>query len=452
MALKMGTKQRLIATIVISFAFFISEITVAFKTKSLALMADSFHYMNDLIGFIVALSAIIISERSHSPQHLSFGWQRARTLGAFFNGVFLLALGISIFLQSIERFIYLTPVENPKLVLIMGCVGLTLNIISAIFLHEHGGHDHGHSHGDGHEHGHDHEHGHSHNNHNQADRIECLEVPALTRDTDSAVEDCSITSHPHAEHRHVLRAITRHGRDLGMLGALIHVIGDALNNLGVIIAAIVIWFVSSPNRFYADPGVSMGISIMILLSALPLVKNSGYILLQSAPLGVELDDVKHDIEKIPGIESIHELHIWRLDQKKAVATAHLVVSDQSVANFMEKARTVRECLHAYGIHSATLQPELLPTQPQMPAAPESAISAAAAAAASSAEGGGVGSGTEMRSRAGGDVSSKTTTSGSSATGASSLSRRKGAGAAACQLICGKGLCENVMCCRTAQLG
>ncbi|KAK3323493.1 cation efflux family protein, partial [Cercophora scortea] len=359
MAFKMGTKQRLIATIVISFAFFISEITVAFKTKSLALMADSFHYMNDLIGFIVALGAIIISERSHSPQHLSFGWQRARTLGAFFNGVFLLALGISIFLQSIERFIYLTPVENPKLVLIMGCVGLSLNIISAIFLHGH------------HEHGHEHQHGHSHDNHDHTDRLGCMQVPALTHDTDSAVEPSSpvtgvsslsltnsTQSHPHAEHRHVLRAITRHGRDLGMLGALIHVIGDALNNLGVIIAAIVIWFVSSPNRFYADPGVSMGISIMILLSALPLVKNSGYILLQSAPLGVELDDVKHDIEKIPGIESVHELHIWRLDQKKAVATAHLVVSDQSVTNFMEKARTVRECLHAYGIHSATLQPEL----------------------------------------------------------------------------------------------
>lgn len=46
-----------------------------------------------------------ISERTRSPAELSFGWQRARLLGAFFNGVFLLALGISIFLQSIERFI-----------------------------------------------------------------------------------------------------------------------------------------------------------------------------------------------------------------------------------------------------------------------------------------------------------------------------------------------------------
>ena len=124
--------------------------------------------MNDLVGFIVALVAlrvngfnsylvcsptrsIQISQRDNTPKALSFGWQRAQLLGAFFNGVFLLALGVSIFLQSIERFVSLqsiptisamftqliqySEVENPMLILMMGCVGLTLNIISVIFLH-----------------------------------------------------------------------------------------------------------------------------------------------------------------------------------------------------------------------------------------------------------------------------------------------------------------------------
>lgn len=83
-----------------------------------------------------------------------------------------------------------------------------------------------------------------------------------------------------------------------MLGAMLHVVGDALNNLAVIIAALVIWFTASPTRFYADPAVSMAISIMILLSALPLIKQSGEILLQSAPRGVDLADIKHDMEKV----------------------------------------------------------------------------------------------------------------------------------------------------------
>lgn len=115
--------------------------------------------LNDLVGFVVTLVAIIvsrsafsllldripkepaadfygqISERSEFPQDLSFGWQRARLLGAFFNGAFLLALGVSILLQSAERFISVREVEDVKLVLIMGAVGLFLNIVSAAFLH-----------------------------------------------------------------------------------------------------------------------------------------------------------------------------------------------------------------------------------------------------------------------------------------------------------------------------
>jgi solute carrier family 30 (zinc transporter), member 1 len=57
-----------------------------------------------------------------------------------------------------------------------------------------------------------------------------------------------------------------------MAGVMLHVAGDAFNNIGVIIAGAIIWKTSSPNRFYADPAVSMAIALMILLSSLPLGK------------------------------------------------------------------------------------------------------------------------------------------------------------------------------------
>ncbi|KAK8059077.1 cation diffusion facilitator family metal ion transporter [Apiospora saccharicola] len=364
--LKLTSKQKLIGTIAISFSFFVAEMIVAFMTGSLALLADAFHYLNDLIGFVVALVAVIITENADSPQGFSYGWARASLLGAFFNGVFLLALGVSIFLQSIERFISLKKIEDPKLVLIMGCVGLALNILSAVLLHEHHGHHH---HGDS---GH-----HAHQSHRMAVPTSDNEAPIMS---------------PHANHRHTLPSklpsSSGHGhRDLGMLGALTHVLSDALNNVGVIVAALVVWLTHYNARFYADPAVSMGIAVMILLSSLPLVKNSGRILLESAPGGVDLGDVKHDLEKaytsllrassakltslkqlqIPGIDSVHELHIWRLDQSKAVASAHVLVDENAtVTDFMERARTVNECLHAYGIHSTTLQPEIA-TAPATPA-------------------------------------------------------------------------------------
>ena len=62
--------------------------------------------------------------------------------------------------------------------------------------------------------------------------------------------------------------------------------------------------------------------------------------------------------QIPGVDSVHELHVWRLNEQKAIASVHVVVSSESVFIFTETARHINECLHAYGIHSTTLQPEL----------------------------------------------------------------------------------------------
>lgn len=62
--------------------------------------------------------------------------------------------------------------------------------------------------------------------------------------------------------------------------------------------------------------------------------------------------------QIPGVLSIHELHVWRLNQQKSLASVHVVISDRSISSFHKMAKIINECFHAYGIHSATLQPEL----------------------------------------------------------------------------------------------
>ncbi|KAJ5778296.1 hypothetical protein N7520_001542 [Penicillium odoratum] len=353
MPFRVSRSTRLSVVIAISTCFFVGEISVGFYTHSLALIADAFHYLNDLVGFVIALVALKVSESGDSPRGFSFGWQRAQLLGAFFNGVLLFGLGISIFLQSIERFIALRRIEDPKLVLIVGCIGLGLNIISVLFLHEHG-HDHGH--------GHDH----------SLPKIEGGLSPISDDDQDSISK--------HHEHKHMcdeksndpISHCSDHGHgsgnghdhshdhgDLGMMGVLIHVLCDAANNLGVIAAALVIWLAKYDGRYYADPGVSMGIALMIILSSIPLVRRAGMILLESAPAGLDLSDVQHDLEKVPGVHSVHELHIWRLNQQKTLASVHVVVSDPSVSAFLKTAKTINECFHAYGIHSATLQPEAM---------------------------------------------------------------------------------------------
>ncbi|KAL8671803.1 MAG: hypothetical protein Q9168_003709 [Polycauliona sp. 1 TL-2023] len=331
----LSKSNRLLAIIAISFSFFVAEISVGFHTHSLALIADSFHYMSDLVGFVVALVALKLSEREDSASHLSFGWQRIPLLGAFFNGVFLVALGLSIFLQSIERFISVQHVKNPTLVLVMGCVGLTLNIISALFLHEHHHHD---------------EPPPSAASIDDSSSTKSSTVSSVEMQPVSSIQDTKNTAKPHGPHGH--------GHDLNMTGVFLHLLSDAINNLGIIVAALIIILAHSSARFYADPGISMAISFIICLSAYPLVFKSGSILLQSAPLNVDLVKVKADLESIDGVIKVHELHVWRLSQWKSVATAHIITTETG-EGWEKVAEVARGRLCRYGVHSVTLQPEMM---------------------------------------------------------------------------------------------
>ncbi len=93
------------------------------------------------------------------------------------------------------------------------------------------------------------------------------------------------TTNPHAEHRHKvdISKSKGHSHDLGMMAVLMHIAGDALNNIGVIIAAAVIWKAKYEGRFYADPAVGMGIAIMITVSGLP-IGNSIFLFAQEPSL------------------------------------------------------------------------------------------------------------------------------------------------------------------------
>ncbi|BDD54924.1 hypothetical protein MAP00_000493 [Monascus purpureus] len=166
----------------------------------------------------------------------------------------------------------------------------------------------------------------------------------------------------HHDHKHKPKpkpTPDHHDHDLGTMGVLVHIISDAANNIGVMAAALVIWLAHYEGRFYADPAASMGIAVMILVSALPIVYRSGLILLESVPSGVELRDVKHDLEKIPQILSTHNLHIWSLNQEKTLATVHVVLSPSSMPNFLDLATVVNECFRAYGVDAVTVQPEVV---------------------------------------------------------------------------------------------
>ncbi|KAI8830740.1 zinc/cadmium resistance protein [Chytriomyces cf. hyalinus JEL632] len=145
----------------LTLGIFLLEIIAGYLTGSIALIADSFHMLSDVLALVIAFYAIRLAKQRVRKPQFTFGYQRAEILGAFANAVFLLALCFTIAIEAIQRFINPVGIENPKMVLIVGCVGLGVNLLGMFLF---GGHVH-HDHGDhGHDH-HSHSHTHSHGGH-----------------------------------------------------------------------------------------------------------------------------------------------------------------------------------------------------------------------------------------------------------------------------------------------
>ncbi|KAJ4271367.1 Zinc resistance conferring protein [Fusarium torreyae] len=149
--------------------------------------------------------------------------------------------------------------------------------------------------------------------------------------------------------------------DMGMNAMILHVIGDMLGNVGVIVTALVIWLTDWPGKVYADPAVSLFITAIILKTCIPLTRGTARVLLQATPEHISVPEIRQDIEALPGVITCHHIHVWQLSDTKLVASMHLQVSfpidSHSGEKYMELARRARKCLHGFGIHSATIQPE-----------------------------------------------------------------------------------------------
>jgi zinc transporter 1 len=318
-------------------SFFVAEIAIGFRTKSLALIADAFHYLNDIVAYVIAFVAAYLQDKGHNTVGFTYAFQRAELVGAFFNGVFLLALALSIFLQSLERFINIEPVNTPEQVMIVGCIGLCLNIVSVLVVHDHGGHSHGNGNGN--------DHGHSHG---------ASAAPVPIPLTDVHLREV------HAQHNH-MRSPPKNTLqpNLGLVAVLIHLLGDAINNVGVIIAGILIWKLHSPTRFYADPAVSLGISLIIFAGAIPMTIKAGRILLETAPGELDLDKVREDLLTFPEVISVHDMHVWILSQSVILASLHVCVpAGTSLEQWEHTEQSLQQCFAAYGVNHVTISPEL----------------------------------------------------------------------------------------------
>ncbi len=144
-------------------------------------------------------------------------------------------------------------------------------------------------------------------------------------------------------------------RNLNIKAAFWHIIGDTISSVGVIIGGVII---SITGWGTVDPVIAVFIGGIILWGAVRIVRESTDILLEAVPRHVEVGEVIEILKKVPGVEDVHDMHIWTITSGIHALSAHLLIGDRMVSRSKEIVEAVNQDLtRHFDIAHTTLQLE-----------------------------------------------------------------------------------------------
>lgn len=147
------------------------------------------------------------------------------------------------------------------------------------------------------------------------------------------------------------------GESLAVRGAYLEVLSDALGSFGVVIAALII-IATGWERI--DSLVSLAIALFMIPRTLLLLRDAFSVLMESAPTGVNLDEIREHMSNVDGVVAIHDLHVWTITSGMPSLSAHVTVApdpfrDGAGAKVLAE---LKECLHdCFEIGHTTFQLE-----------------------------------------------------------------------------------------------
>jgi len=150
-------------------------------------------------------------------------------------------------------------------------------------------------------------------------------------------------------------SLSRDRENVNTRAAFIHVIGDLLGSVAAIVAGVVIYF---GGPLIADPLLSMFVAALILRSTFGVLRETTLVLLDSVPENVDYATVGRSLAAVPGIVSVHDLHVWSMVPGKSALSAHVLVDDiERWPVVLHQARFILR--REFAIDHITLQPEWL---------------------------------------------------------------------------------------------
>lgn len=304
---------------------FLGELIVAIRTSSVALKADAFHVLSDVLATLITIYSIKLATKDKTS-HATYGWLRSEIIGGLINSVFLLALAFNIFIEAIEKLTDIDEIKD-KLgdgineVFIVGWVGLVINLFSLYVVHL----------------------GHRH-------------------DKDE-VQSYLFVDEEEILHKHQKPGTKqKKSKGVGVRGLWLHIIGDIMGSIVVIISSSTIKYSDASFRFYLDPSVSLISVTLICTVTYPLLSKCRRILLHHVPKNIDMIQLEEELNKINNITNVHELHVWQLDDEKLIGSLHFnlehIDNIHNIGNIVKQSvMDIKKVFHKYGIHSTTIQPE-----------------------------------------------------------------------------------------------
>ena len=297
-ATKKAKRQLMIACVLCSL-FIAGEVIGGKISNSLAIMSDAAHMTSDFATFCISLFSIWMGEKA-AKKSFNFGFHRAEAVGALFTIMIIwFVTGILFYLACSRLHTGSFTVEPDSMMVVAGCA-VVFNIVLGVLLH---GAPHGHTHGGGSGHGHNHAIGDMNHNHSH------------------------VGEEPNSNKRQAFKKAKE--RHLNVRAALIHVLGDLIQSVGVLIASIIIKIF--PTAKYADPICTILFSIIVMCTTTQVLRDVVRILMEGHPKGYSYDEIYSALMGITNVIRVHNLRVWSLTNDHLVLNVHLAVNPEDTS-------------------------------------------------------------------------------------------------------------------------
>lgn len=145
---------------------------------------------------------------------------------------------------------------------------------------------------------------------------------------------------------------------LNIRSAYLHIITDALSSVGVVVGGVLIWLY---DVYLLDPILTVGISLYIVWHAYGMLKQTMNILMEGTPAHLDVAEVVDVVQALPGVQGIHHVHAWQLDEHHVALEAHVHINRQDWAEMEAIKQAIKHTLDTrFGVGHSTLEFEFDP--------------------------------------------------------------------------------------------